>query len=87
MIRALVLSRFVSQRIVSYTGKPNYSSGPNKGDLPTLRELIEAGKITPVIDRTYSLSETPEAIRHLEEGHARGKVVITVSGAGAIPRL
>jgi NADPH:quinone reductase-like Zn-dependent oxidoreductase len=87
MIRALVLSRFVSQRIVSYTGKPNYSSGPDKGDLPTLRELIEAGKITPVIDRTYSLSETPEAIRHLEEGHARGKVVITVSGAGAIPRL
>ena len=83
MIRALVLSRFVSQRMASYTAKPNYSSGPNKGDLATLKELIEAGKITPVIDRTYSLSETPEAIRYLEEGHARGKVVITASGAGA----
>jgi NADPH:quinone reductase-like Zn-dependent oxidoreductase len=82
MIRALVLSRFVSQRMASYTAKPNYSSGPNKGDLATLKELIEAGKITPVIDRTYSLSETPEAIRYLEEGHARGKVVITASGEG-----
>ena len=83
MIRALVLSRFVSQRITSYTGKPNYSSRPNEGDLATLKKLIEAGKITPVIDRTYSLSETPEALRDLEEGHARGKVVIAVSGAGA----
>jgi NADPH:quinone reductase-like Zn-dependent oxidoreductase len=83
LIRALVLSRFVSQRMVSYIGKPNYSSGPNDGDLATLKELIEAGKIRPVIDRTYSLSETPEALRYLEEGHARGKVVITVSGQGA----
>jgi NADPH:quinone reductase-like Zn-dependent oxidoreductase len=79
LIRALVLSRFVSQRIASYTGKPNYSSGPNKGDLATLKELIEAGKITPVIDRTYSLNETAEAIRYLDEGHTRGKVVITAS--------
>jgi NADPH:quinone reductase-like Zn-dependent oxidoreductase len=77
------LSRFVSQRIASYIGKPNYSSGPNKGDLATLTELIEAGKITPVIERTYSLSETPEAIRYLEAGHARGKVVITASGERA----
>jgi NADPH:quinone reductase-like Zn-dependent oxidoreductase len=77
------LSRFVSQRIASYTARPNYSSGPNKGDLTTLKELIEAGKITPVIDRTYSLSETPEAIRYLEQGHARGKVVITASEEGA----
>jgi NADPH:quinone reductase-like Zn-dependent oxidoreductase len=66
--------------MVSYTGKPNYSSGPNEGDLATLRELIESGKITPVIDRRYSLSETSKAIRYLEEGHARGKVVITASG-------
>jgi NADPH:quinone reductase-like Zn-dependent oxidoreductase len=43
-----------------------------------LKQLIEAGKLTPVIDRTYLLSEVPEAIRYLEEGHARGKVVITV---------
>jgi NADPH:quinone reductase-like Zn-dependent oxidoreductase len=43
-----------------------------------LKELIESGKVTPVIDRTYPLSEVPEAIRYLEEGHARGKVVISV---------
>jgi NADPH:quinone reductase-like Zn-dependent oxidoreductase len=83
MIRALVLSRFVSQRMASYTAKPNYSSGPNEGDLEALKDLIETGKIMPVIDRKYSLSETPEAIRYLEEGHARGKVVITTSGEGA----
>ena len=47
-------------------------------DLVVLKELIEAGKVTPVMDRTYPLSEVTEAIRHLEEGHARGKVVITV---------
>ena len=48
-------------------------------DLAVLKDLIEAGKITPVIDRVYPLSEAPEAIRYLEEGHARGKVVITVA--------
>jgi NADPH:quinone reductase-like Zn-dependent oxidoreductase len=47
-------------------------------DLLELKELIEAGKVTPVIDRTYPLREVPEAIRYLEQGHARGKVVITV---------
>jgi NADPH:quinone reductase-like Zn-dependent oxidoreductase len=49
-----------------------------KEDLQFLREPIEAGKVTPIIDRTYPLSEVPEAIRYLERGHARGKVVITV---------
>jgi NADPH:quinone reductase-like Zn-dependent oxidoreductase len=43
-----------------------------------MRNLLEGGEITPIIDRTYPLSEVPEAIRYLEEGHARGKVVITV---------
>jgi NADPH:quinone reductase-like Zn-dependent oxidoreductase len=43
-----------------------------------LRELLEAGKVTPVIDRRYALSELPGALRYLGEGHARGKVVITV---------
>ena len=43
-----------------------------------MRELIESGRVSPVIDRTYPLSETPEAIRHLETGHARGKIVVTV---------
>lgn len=51
---------------------------PNRDDLTLLRDLVEAGKVTPVIDRRYALSEVPEAIAYLEGGHARGKVVITV---------
>ncbi len=53
---------------------------PEEGheDMIVLKELIESGKVTPVIDRMYPLSEVPEAIRYLEGGHARGKVVITV---------
>ena len=47
-------------------------------DLIVLKDLVEAGTVCPVIDREYTLSEVPEAILHLEEGHARGKVVITV---------
>ena len=47
-------------------------------DFEALRELIEAGKVTPVIDRIYPLNEAPEAIRYLQEGHARGKIVLTV---------
>ncbi len=47
-------------------------------DLVFIKELIEAGKVVPVIDRRYPLSDVAEAIRYLEEGHARGKVVITV---------
>jgi NADPH:quinone reductase-like Zn-dependent oxidoreductase len=50
---------------------------PNKKDLVFMKELLEAGKVVPVIDRRYALSEVPEAIRYLEEGHAQGKVVIT----------
>ena len=51
---------------------------PNKKDLVFIKELLETGKVVAVIDRTYPLSEVPEAIRYLEEGHARGKVVITL---------
>ena len=47
-------------------------------DLMVLRDLVESGKIAPAIDRTYPLSEAPAAIRYVIEGHARGKVVITV---------
>ena len=53
--------------------------------LQFLKELIEAGKVSPVIDRAYPLSEARDAMRHLEEGHARGKVVISVRGAGPLP--
>jgi NADPH:quinone reductase-like Zn-dependent oxidoreductase len=52
---------------------------PNKKDLVFVKELLEAGKVVPVIDRCYPLSETAEAIRYLEAGHAKGKVVITVA--------
>ncbi len=72
IVTAMVSSRFVSQRLVTWI------AALNNGDLRTLTGLIEAGKVTPVIDRTYALAETPAAIRYLEEGHTRGKVVITV---------
>lgn len=76
-IRTVVLSRFVSQRMVLFLAKPN------DADLTLLGGLLQAGKLTPVIDRRYRLSEVPDAIRYLEEGHARGKVVITMEGDGA----
>ena len=72
LIKALVLSWFVSQKLVMIGAKVN------KEDLTILQELMRAGKVTPVIDRRYRLSEVPEAILYLEEGHARGKVVITI---------
>jgi NADPH:quinone reductase-like Zn-dependent oxidoreductase len=71
-LRALILSVFVGQKLRA----PVYADHP-KEDVQALKELMEAGKVTPVIDRTYSLSEAPEAMRYFEEGHARGKVVIT----------
>ena len=70
--RALVSSPFVPQRLRAFLTKETTA------DLLTLAELVEAGKVTPVIDRTYPLSEVPDAIAYLEEGHARGKVVISV---------
>ncbi len=57
----------------------NVLARPNQEDLACMKELLEAGKVIPVIDRCYPLSETAEAIRYLEAGHARGKVVITVT--------
>jgi NADPH:quinone reductase-like Zn-dependent oxidoreductase len=71
-LRALLLSRFVGQNLKTFINKENHE------DLIVLTELIESGKVTPVIDRTYPLTDAPKAIRYLEEGHARGKVVITV---------
>src|SRR5215469_10601972 len=71
-VRMALLSPAVSQRMVFFLARQN------KADLAVLRQLLEDGKVTPVVDRTFPLSEAAEAIRYLEEGHARGKVVITV---------
>lgn len=71
-LRALMLSPFVRQKL-----RPLFSM-ERKEDLHFLKELIEAGQVTPVIDRTYPLSKVPEALRYLEEAHTRGKVVVTV---------
>jgi NADPH:quinone reductase-like Zn-dependent oxidoreductase len=72
ILRAPAMSAFSRQRLRSLVSKERSE------DLLVLTELIEAGNLTPVIDRTYPLREAPEAIRYLEEGHARGKVVIRV---------
>ena len=68
-------SLFVGQQLRSLT------STERRDDLQVLKQLIEAGKVVPVIDRTYPLREVPEAIRYMRAGHARGKVVITVPAA------
>ena len=72
MLRAPLVSLFVGQRLRGLATKIE------REDLVTLTELIDAGSVTPVIDRTYPLIEAPDAIRYLEEGHARGKIVVTV---------
>src|ERR1700730_6204099 len=72
VIHALVISPFISQKMGMMMADPSQT------DLAILGDLMQSGKMKPVIDRTYKLSEVPEAIRYLEEGHARGKVVITV---------
>ena len=72
-IAAPVLSWFVSQKFFMVLARVN------RQDLTIMRELMASGKVTPVIDRCYMLSEVPDAIRYLEEGHARGKIVITVA--------
>ena len=71
-LKALVQSPFVSQRLVSFTVKPN------SDDLEFLKDLVESGGLTVSIDQTYPLAEVAEAIRYLEDGHARGKVVVRV---------
>ena len=71
-VKALLLSPFISQKMGMLMAELN------KKDLTILGDLMQSGKVTPVIDRTYPLSQIAEAIRYLEQGHARGKVVITV---------
>jgi NADPH:quinone reductase-like Zn-dependent oxidoreductase len=72
-LNAYVRSRFVNEKFVAYIAEFN------KKDMMVLADLMRGGKVTPVIDKTYKLSETPEALRYLETGHARGKVVINVN--------
>ena len=72
-LRAVALSPFVRQRLVMKTPKEHYAG------LERLARLIEAGKLTPSIERTYPLEQAPDAMRHLQAGHARGKLVITVT--------
>ena len=72
-LNAYVRSRFVHEKFLAYIAEFN------KKDMMVLADLMQGGKVTPVIDRTYKLSETPEALRYLETGHVRGKIVITVN--------
>jgi NADPH:quinone reductase-like Zn-dependent oxidoreductase len=72
IVRGIVVSRISKQRLLPFLATHS------KDDLLVLKELVESGKVMPVIDRTYPLSQVPEAIAYVEKGHARGKVVITV---------
>jgi len=74
-LRGFALSPFVSQSLRMIIAVANAD------DLRFLTELVEAGKVTPVVDRTYPLSEVPDAIRYLSGGQARGKIVVDVAGA------
>jgi NADPH:quinone reductase-like Zn-dependent oxidoreductase len=68
----MFLSKFVSQKMGMMMAELNHN------DLAFLADLMQSGKVTPVIDRTYKLSDLADAIRYLEQGHARGKVVVSV---------
>ena len=72
VIHALLVSPFISQEMGMMMADANHK------DLTVLADMMQSGKVKPVIDRTYKLSEVPAAIAYLEEGHARGKVVITL---------
>ena len=79
VLKMLLLAPLVSQNLAICM------ASVKQPDLLTLRELIEAGKVTPVLDRRYPLSEVPEALRYLEAGHARGKVAIAVAATPEAP--
>jgi NADPH:quinone reductase-like Zn-dependent oxidoreductase len=74
-LNAYLRSRFVSQKFIAYIAQFN------KKDMLVLADLMQSGKMTPVIDKTYKLSETADALRYLETGHARGKVVINLDNS------
>jgi NADPH:quinone reductase-like Zn-dependent oxidoreductase len=72
MVKAGLVSPFVSQKLTACSVKPK------REDLQALAELVEAGSVTPVIERTYPLGDVPEGLMHLEEGHTRGKLAVSV---------
>ena len=71
-LRAPILSLFVGQKLRGLTARQN------RADLETLTALVDDGKLTPVIDRTFPLEAAPDALRYLAEGHPRGKIVVVV---------
>src|SRR5438046_9067495 len=73
-LKTMLMSRFVSQEMGMML------TDPKQNDLIVLADLMQSGKVKPVIDRTYTLEQLPDAVRYVEEGHARGKVVITWNG-------
>lgn len=80
-IKAFLYSPFVSQKFIFFLAEVR------QDDLNLMRELIDSGKVKPVVGRTYPLSQIADAIRYLEQGHARGKVVISLAADGAKPEL
>jgi len=72
LLMPLALSAFVNHKLRRYLSTPNHA------DLVVLKELVESGALTPVIDRTFPLRDVPAALEHIETGHAAGTVVITV---------
>ena len=75
LLKPLLLSPFLRQNLRRYLSVPNHA------DLGVLKELVEAGKLDPVIGQTYELGETADALRHIDGGHARGKVVVSIGAA------
>ncbi len=75
-LRALARSPFTRQRLTTLISRPRGA------DLQTLARLIDAGQLTPVIGTTYPLRQAPDAMRHLQAGHARGKLVLTITDPG-----
>jgi NADPH:quinone reductase-like Zn-dependent oxidoreductase len=76
MLRVLVVNAFVRQQLRVIL--PAAPAGPTHEDLVAVTALIEAGELAPVVDRTYTLADAAEGVRHVERGHARGKVVVVV---------
>jgi NADPH:quinone reductase-like Zn-dependent oxidoreductase len=72
LVKPLVLSPFVGQHL------RRYLSVPNGADLEVLRQLVESGKLRPIVDRTLPLRDTAQGLAYIEAGHARGKVVVTL---------